>query len=168
MSRPFILTSVSKHSRAARRGLVAEGNEATELLKLPAVDNGVKKSIIRSTINNEHLLQKKMENSRIRKSNKKKTSTLKNKIERNEKLGGVLATKIEQSIARAKYVQSARRADWDRINKNIAVKETPAEKPKENNEEESDEEYVKNFYKDTTQADYKANNKFALLDEEEA
>ncbi|ODV79007.1 uncharacterized protein CANTADRAFT_26088 [Suhomyces tanzawaensis NRRL Y-17324] len=172
---------ISKHSRAARRGEVDEGIK--ELEKLPkAESDGVKKSIIRTTIKNENLLNAKMESSRVKK-NKKKTNSLKHRLERSDKLSGVLSTKIEQSIARAKYVQNARKAGWDQINKNIK-NELIDEKRREIElsgkaplteqelEQEAEDEYVKNFYQDDEQEEevkpQNPANKFALLEETEA
>lgn len=161
--------------------------EASSLASIPKPENDdVKKSIIRTTIKNENLLAKKMENSKIRKSNKKKTSALKHKVERSDKLTGVLATKIEQSIARAKYVQNARKSGWEQINKTITIKNDMAEEIKsasvepektvEEIEKDAEDEYVRQFYgndatneeKDDVSVRPTSNNRFALLDEAEA
>ncbi|KAK6459385.1 Alb1-domain-containing protein [Scheffersomyces xylosifermentans] len=180
---------VSKRSRAARRGLIDDEGEARDLSNLPKSESDdVKKSIIRTTIKNENLLQKKMENSKVKKTmNKKKTNSLKHKLERSDKLSGVLSTKIEQSIARAKYVQSSRKAGWDLINKTITIKNnmveennstpTTTEKTEEEMEQDAEDEYVKNFFdgekeesKDEEDKPVRPNsaNAFALLEETEA
>lgn len=80
----------------------------------------MRKSIIRTAIKNENLLAKKMESLRVKK-NTKKTSSLKHKLQRSSKLDGVLGTKIEQSIARARFVQGSRKAGWEQINKSLTV-----------------------------------------------
>lgn len=121
-----------------------------------------------------------MESSRIRKGNIKKTATLKRKLERSDKLGGVLATKIEQSIARAKYVQSARKATWTKIDQealegiattNIVNLVKPVEKPEKDLEKEEEDGYVKEFYADEEKKEDSppnlSNNRFALLEVEE-
>lgn len=145
-------------------------------------NSDVRKSIIRTTIKNENLLAKKMENDAIRKkSNKRKTSALKHKLDRNLKLDGVLASKIQQSIDRAKYVQTARKLGWDQINKGLNVRLVEdlkkQDKPKLEEEMEMDEEdaYVEEFFKDTKPEEEEAQkapkpdqNAFALLEETEA
>lgn len=172
---------MSKHSRAARRGLIEDEGEAKELASIPKAESSdVKKSIIRTTIKNENLLAKKMENSKIRKSkaSTKKTNTLKKKIDRSDKLSGVLSTKIEQSIARAKYVQSARKANWSQIDKsalegmsvNISALEKPKPKTEAELEKEEEDAYVADFYNDETTeqpALVTSNNRFAVLAIEE-
>ncbi|CAX42251.1 uncharacterized protein, putative [Candida dubliniensis CD36] len=180
---------ISKHSRAARRGLIDTdtNNEAKSLESIPREKSDVKKSIIRTTIKNENLLNKKLELSKIKKStNKKKTSALKHKLERSDKLSGVLATKIDQSIARAKYVQNARKSGWDKTNQNITLENHLAEelksasglgeKKKELTQEELDkieeDEYVKSIFAKKEEQQEKetpnsslGNNRFALLND---
>ncbi|KAF6071403.1 hypothetical protein MEM_03648 [Candida albicans L26] len=157
---------ISKHSRAARRGLIDTdtSNEAKSLESIPREKSDVKKSIIRTTIKNENLLNKKLELSKIKKSTtKKKTSALKHKLERSDKISGILATKIDQSIARAKYIQNARKSGWDKTNQSITLENHLAqelksasglgdeeEKKKELTQEELDkieeDEYVKSIF----------------------
>ncbi|ODV65116.1 hypothetical protein HYPBUDRAFT_153996 [Hyphopichia burtonii NRRL Y-1933] len=177
---------VSKHSRAARRGLEDDvSHEAKELSSIPKEENSdVKKSIIRTTIKNENLLNKKIENKRIKKLNRKSTSSLKHKTERSSKIEGILNHKIQQSMERAKYVQNARKSGWERINKDIQIKndvhDELNEQPKITQEQEDQMEedaYVEDFYKDGCE-DHKdgsedhelpsSANKFALLEETEA
>lgn len=162
---------ISKHSRAARRGLIRDVGEARDLELVPKVDGGeIKKTIIRNTISNENLLNRKMENSRIRKHNKKKTSALVHKVERNQKLGGVLITKIEQSITRARYIQGLRKAGWDQINKSIVIKNHLKE---EDNAEDNEWEDIEDGddIEDESKVDgevsapiFASANKYALLD----
>ncbi|EGW35645.1 uncharacterized protein SPAPADRAFT_48619 [Spathaspora passalidarum NRRL Y-27907] len=178
---------ISKHSRAARRGEIEFTNEEKSLETVPKAEPDLKKTIIRTTIKNENLLAKKMENSRVRKhQNKKKTSSLKHKVERNEKLSGVLSGKIENSIKRAKYVQSTRKAGWDQINKSIVVNDSAVlnilddddddvtpEKTQEQIEREEEDEYVRQFYEGDSEKTEEPKiassaNRFALLDEAEA
>lgn len=163
-------------------------DEAKDLASLPKPESDdVKKSIIRTTIKNEGLLNKKMENQRIKKMNRKKTNSLKHRLERSNKVDGVLSTKIEQSIARAKYVQNSRKAAWDQINKGISItnglveNEEPSEKSEEQIEKEKEDAYVQQFFEgdndkqeqitndDTSsKPDTKNMNRFALLEESEA
>lgn len=154
--------------------------EAKTLASVPKLaSNDVRDSIIRTTIKNENLLARKMENDAIRKkSNKKKTSALKHKLGRTEKLDGVLATKIQQSIERAKYVQTARKLGWDQINKSISIKpaeKTTEEKPKLEEEIQMEEEdaYVEKFFERSKPEKEEAASKpdkniFAMLEEAEA
>lgn len=108
---------VLKRSRAARRGLLEEG-DGKDLHKLPRAEpQAVKKSIIRTTIKNENLLARKMEALKIKK-NKKPTKSLRSQTVDKQ---GVLLAKIAQSIARAKMVQNARKAGWDQINRAAKV-----------------------------------------------
>ncbi|RLV91438.1 Shuttling pre-60S factor ECM1 [Spathaspora sp. JA1] len=175
---------ISKRSRAARRGEFELTSEEKSLESVPKAEPDLKKHIIRTTIKNENLLAKKMENSKVRKNqNKKKTSSLKHKLERNEKLGGVLSGKIENSIKRAKYVQATRKAGWDQINKSIVVSvpkpeyvlnEGDVEKTQEQIEREEEDEYVRQFYEGdsdkpkSSPTSSSSANRFALLDEAEA
>lgn len=176
-----LLTVVSKHSRAARRGEIDEGGEARLLESLPKENDGVKKSIIRTSIKNENLLAKKMENLKIRKANRKKTSALKHKLERSSKVDGVLQSKIEQSIARAKYVQTARKSGWEQINSKIdisgASEEALKKKSAKEIEREEEDAYVDQFFKSDEEKDDGSNQKvpvtnqgnvFAALEETEA
>lgn len=123
-----------------------------------------------------------MEMDKIRKrGNKKKTSAFKSKNDRGVRVEGVLATKIQQSIERAKYVQSARKAGWEQINKSINIQNLEAAEPVKTQaqiEKDEEDEYVKQFYMesgDTAEADKEekpaakaSGNVFALLDEAEA
>lgn len=146
-------------------------------------NNDVKKSIIRTTIKNENLLARKMEMDKIRKKgNKKLNNALKHKSDRGTKVEGILATKIQQSIDRAKFVQHARKSGWDQINKSINIRpstlenEEPA-KTQAQIEQEQEDEYVRQFYTNDSEPKEeekkkvdqpKNGNVFALLDEAEA
>lgn len=150
--------------------------------KIAKTENSdVKKSIIRTTIKNENLLARKMELDKVRKrGNKKKTSTLKHKNDRGVNVEGILATKIQQSIDRAKYVQSARKAGWDQINKSITIKSVGGEsqeptKTQAQIDRDEEDEYVKQFYANTSEPQVEkpaptpsSGNVFALLEEAEA
>lgn len=122
-----------------------------------------------------------MENLRIRKANKRKTSALKHKLDRSSKLDGVLQSKIEQSITRAKYVQGARKAGWDQINSGISILNANIdEKPQKTDaqiEREEEDAYVDQFFKDDEETEDSENaavlatssgNVFAALEETEA
>lgn len=171
--------TVSKHSRAARRGEVSLDGEKL-LQNLPKAENDdVKKSIIRTTIKNENLLAKKMEMEKIKKKgNKKKTSAFKSTHEKGIRVEGVLASKIQQSIERARYVQTARKSGWDQINKTIQIKNDLVEKmpeiaepTEEQTEQQEEDDYVDEFYNNEKKVEEKpkvAKNAFALLEETEA
>lgn len=159
---------VSKHSRAARRGEVIEpsGLESTKLAASTSTENdGVRKSIIRTQIKNENLLNKKLESSKVRKLKlKKKSSAIKHKLERSDKLQGILSSKIDASIQRAKYVQSARKANWDKINSSIEIRNHILDELKQDSspkkeltqeeiEKMEEDEYVRKFYEDDENVD---------------
>lgn len=104
---------------------------------------------------------------------KKKNNAIRSRLERSDKLAGVLGSKIEQSIARARYVQSSRKAGWDQINKNINIRPTAKEKTEEELKAEEEDEAVKEFFEGAEeqaeiQKKQKVINAFALLDEAEA
>lgn len=122
---------------------------------LRAESDELKKSIIRTTIKHENLLAKKMEKAKTCKNFKKKlNNSLRHKADRSTKVEGVLATKIQQSIERAKYIQMTRKAGWDQINRTINVKlsvdlkEKVPEKTQNDVDLNTDDEYAKNFYAD--------------------
>lgn len=115
-------------------------------------NNDVKNSIIRTTIKNENLLAQKMEKDKVRKNNSKKlNNSLRAKTDRSAKVEGVLATKIQQSIDRARFVQGMRKAGWDHINKTINVamekegKEQNDKNAAEQGEKDAKEEYIRYF-----------------------
>lgn len=185
-----LLTPVSKHSRAARRGEINVDGVAKLLERIAKTESiDVKKSIIRTTIKNENLLARKMELDKVKKrGNKKNNSAIKYKNDRGIKVEGILATKIQQSIDRARFVQNARKSGWEQINKTINIETTSGnfEEPVKTQaqiEKEEEDEYVKQLYTDTgkdgemekeevKKEEVKANglkgNVFALLDETEA
>lgn len=172
--------SVSKRSRAARRGLIEEAaGEVKDLENVPKVNDDVKSSIIRTTIKNENLLNKKMEKKQLSKINKKKNNALKFKKDRSEKVAGILGEKIEQSISRAKYVQNSRKSGWDQINKSIKIRQSTytstEEGPSTDDIEKAEEDaYVAEFFgEDNKVSSNKAKiqqnaNAFSLLEEKEA
>ena len=127
----------------------------------------MKASIIRTTIKNENLLEKKMEKKAALKISKKNNAAIRSKKERQEKLEGVLGSKIEQSIARARYVQNARKAGWEHINSSITINNDLIEKTteKEIKKKEEDEYVAALFNKPKPKAPA---NKFSLLEESEA
>ncbi|KAI3406695.2 ECM1 [Candida oxycetoniae] len=183
---------ISKHSRAARRGQVPQ-EQPVSVPKQSLENDGVRKSIIRTQIKNENLLSKKLESSKIHKqSNKKKTSSLKNKLIKSDKLQGVLSSKIEASIARAKYVQNSRKSNWDKTNSNIQIRNHMVDELNNNAaqskqgdnkkltemeiEKLEEDEYVRKFYEDENEnvegdKDAKiknqllSKNRFAALDD---
>lgn len=113
-----------------------------------------------------------MENQKIKKGNKRKTNSLKHKLERNDKLSGVLTHKIQQSIDRAKYVQNARKSGWDRINSNIEIKNHNSEEPTPEKtvaqvEQEEEDAYVDEMFgRESKPKSSTPVNRFALLEEE--
>lgn len=139
----------------------------------------VKKNIIRTTIKNENLLQKKLENQRIKKINKRKSNAKRQKAERSSKHDGILKSKIEQSISRARYIQSSRRSNWDQINDSLRNLQKPGEEQSDTGDKEIEEEdeYVKQFFNGNDQVNEQdkqnierssKQNKFSLLEEAEA
>ncbi|KAI5968064.1 ECM1 [Candida theae] len=189
---------ISKRSRAARRGEVNDVDAPIihTTTKEAHENDGVRKSIIRTQIKNETLLNKKIEASRIRKQqqqqqhdSKKKSSSstsLKSKIDRSDKLKDILTTKIDASIARAKYVQNARKSNWDKTNASIEIRNhmieeaTKKQLTEDEIEKMEEDEYVRKFYetgddgnidegdKEDREKTLSTSNKFALLDEVEA
>lgn len=118
---------VSKHSRAARRGEIdIVDGKAKDLQHVPRAEKtDTIGPMIRATAKNEELLKNKMEKkslSKLSSSKRNKASniskTTKFKQKRAITLDGRLSAKIEQSINRSRDVQSARKANWDLINKN--------------------------------------------------
>ncbi|WPK26055.1 hypothetical protein PUMCH_003400 [Australozyma saopauloensis] len=134
-----------------------------------------------------------MEKDKIRKkSNKKLNNQLRHKADRSTKVEGVLATKIQQSIERAKFVQTTRKAGWDQINRTLTISSSASDKEKklaveqaeEDMDREAEDQYVKDFYGDseanmtddvgvpekpTTDVleKLKSTNRFALLETED-
>lgn len=134
-----------------------------------------------------------MEKDKIRKkSNKKLNNQLRHKADRSTKVEGVLATKIQQSIERAKFVQTTRKAGWDQINRTLTISASASDKEKklaveqaeEDMDREAEDQYVKDFYGDseanmtddvgvpekpTTDVleKLKSTNRFALLETED-
>lgn len=89
-----------------------------------------------------------------KKAPKKLNQSLKHKAERSSKLEGVLASKVQQSIEKARFVQQARRLGWDQINRNISVSNDLVEKPQDVKpmtdaeiEQMEEDAYVKEFFK---------------------
>lgn len=129
-----------------------------------------------------------MENQKIKKMNKKKTNALKHRLERSNKLDGVLSSKIEQSITRARFVQNSRKSGWDQINKGINLQnglvESHEQKEKSDDQIEKEEEdaYVQQFFEDEPSDKGASNNgnnaakgpseqvvnRFSILEESEA
>lgn len=134
-----------------------------------------------------------MEKDKIRKkSNKKLNNQLRHKADRSTKVEGVLATKIQQSIERAKFVQTTRKAGWDQINRTLTISSSASDKEKklaveqaeEDMDRQAEDQYVKDFYGDseanmtddvgvpekpTTDVleKLKSTNRFALLETED-
>lgn len=144
---------VSKHSRAARRGMINdEVDEAKDLLKVPKLEsNDVKKSIIRTSIKNENLLNKKLDNAKVKKLAKKKNNAIRHKSERFTKLDGVLGNKIDKSMAKARLVHKIRKAGWDKVNGDIDIKNSTIDNTNDNNDDQDqmqqeEDEYVRQFF----------------------
>ena len=136
----------SKHSRAARQGaLDAFEPEVESLSKLPRAENtNLSNILIRTASKNKSLLDAKIAKEKQKKLDKKKTLTDekllkinnaidKQKLVRSLKIIHKLDGKISKSIARAKFVQSTRKAGWDLINKKITQSIVTAEVPKQKN-----------------------------------
>lgn len=111
-----------------------------------------------------------------------KSKASKHRLERSDKLEGVLGTKIERSIQRAKFIQNARKNDWNTINKSINLDSklneisTEPEKSQEQLEKEEDEAYLNQFFdgdsskseSSGSKKENKKTNKFNVLEETEA
>ncbi|QLQ81750.1 hypothetical protein HG537_0F05120 [Torulaspora globosa] len=119
---------VSKHSRAARRG-IDEEPESKALAELPRAEKTDLTNILtRTAAKNEALLEAKLRNKNKNKVSKKRlkekldTSVVgadKERFERALNVANRLDGKIARSVSRAKYVQNARKAGWDSTNQQI-------------------------------------------------
>lgn len=128
---------VSKHSRAARRGL-NEGPESKSLAQLPRAEKTDLTNILtRTAAKNEALLEAKLHKKNKNKVGKKSLksklsdsvlSTEKERFERALNIANRLDGKIAKSVSRAKYVQNARKAGWDTTNEQIRKEITVTEK----------------------------------------
>ncbi|EDO15759.1 hypothetical protein Kpol_1049p17 [Vanderwaltozyma polyspora DSM 70294] len=159
---------VTKNSRAARRGLTEvfepEANSLSELPRAQKTD--LTNILVRTAAKNEALLDAKIGKKRAKKSgiNKKalelkltETETLieKQKLQRALNITNRLDGKIAKSVARAKYVQKARKAGWETTNQlirneltinNDEVKATTKEKTEDNTSTvEAMEEHVETY-----------------------
>lgn len=139
---------ISKHSRAARRSEIETEPEAASLKALPRAEKtDLANILIRTAAKNEALLDAKIQKKQDRKKmfkqqNTKKAlesrlqnalnNTDKNRLEHALNITNRLDGKISKSIARAKYVQNSRKANWDQINDLL--------KPKSNNDAKSTKE----------------------------
>lgn len=132
-------------------------------------------------------MNKKIENQKVKKYNKKKTSSLKHRLDRSVKVEGVLSHKIQESLKRAKYVQNARKSGWEQINKNIDIQNNlsefeiaETEKTQEQLDQEDEDAYVADVFSNDNKSNDVNNdnksqnenknyiNKFALLEEIDA
>ncbi|CUS20856.1 LAQU0S01e16160g1_1 [Lachancea quebecensis] len=118
---------ISKHSRAARR-LEVEDVEAQTLAKLPRAQNlDLTNKLIRTASKNEQLLEAKMrkkEGTGKRVGKKPIAKGLpenldKERLERALNITSRLDGKVQKAKSRAKYVQNARKAGWERTNESI-------------------------------------------------
>lgn len=132
-----------------------EVDEAKDLLKVPKLEsNDVKKSIIRTSIKNENLLNKKLDNAKVKKLAKKKNNAIRHKSERFTKLDGVLGNKIDKSMAKARLVHKIRKAGWDKVNGDININNSTVDNTNKDNHNDQDQmqqeedEYVRQFFED--------------------
>lgn len=132
-----------------------EVDEAKDLLKVPKLEsNDVKKSIIRTSIKNENLLNKKLDNAKVKKLAKKKNNAIRHKSERFTKLDGVLGNKIDKSMAKARLVHKIRKAGWDKVNGDININNSTIDNTNNDNNNDQDQmqqeedEYVRQFFED--------------------
>lgn len=171
--------AISKRSRAARR-LEVEEPEAQSLANLPRSDKtDFASSLIRTANKNEQLLEAKLnKRKKYGKVNKNPSSSLlggKDKLQRALNITSRLDGKIQKSISRAKYVQSARKAGWEATNliirKEFQGKEGDSgiEKMKESELDKMDDgeeiEPYDSAQPETAEAN-KLANAFAALDDE--
>ncbi|CCH44988.1 hypothetical protein BN7_4567 [Wickerhamomyces ciferrii] len=178
-------TPVSKHSRAARRNEIDDG-EVKSLSSLPRAEKtDLTSAIIRATTKkNEDLLNDKMKKkekpSSITKDLNQKakdqlTNLNKSKMEKAIMQSDILQDKILKSKQRSKYVQTARKQNWDAINQAALAekarldqegKETKAETPQDEDEDAMEEE--EDFFNEGKQEPQQApqRNVFDLLNDE--
>ncbi|EGV64285.1 60S ribosomal protein subunit export [Yamadazyma tenuis] len=165
--------SISKHSRAARRG-EAESHEAKELQKVAKQESEVKKSIIRNSILSENLLAKKLESKRNKKN--KVAKNVAGSRARTSNMNGILSAKIQNSVARYNFIKTNRKSGWDKINDDIRRSSNVTENTstsKSVNQQEEEDEYVKQFFEgsgvniadETKATPNPRSNMFALLEE---
>lgn len=119
---------VSKHSRAARRG-IDEEPESKSLSQLPRAEKTDLTNILtRTAAKNEALLEAKLHRKTKNKVGKKSlkgkldssvVTADKERFERALNIANRLDGKIARSVSRAKYVQNARKAGWDSTNQQI-------------------------------------------------
>ncbi|SMN18755.1 similar to Saccharomyces cerevisiae YAL059W ECM1 Pre-ribosomal factor involved in 60S ribosomal protein subunit export [Maudiozyma saulgeensis] len=176
---------ISKHSRAARRSEFEIDSGVKDLESLPRAEKtDLSNILIRTAAKNEALLDAKIQKKQDRKKffrekytkktlEKKLQEALNNddkeRLEHALNITNRLDGKVSRSIARAKYVQSSRKANWDQTNEIIKRKLNnasildKAQTKKNNNEDEElddepfDEEDEKKIQKNTPQ------NMFGLL-----
>lgn len=119
-----MVKKISKHSRTAKRRGENLLNKET-LSDLPIIyKTDLANALIRTASKNEALLEAKLNKKRKNKKVNKiiKTEAVdikKGKLEHALNITSKLTDKIEKSILRAKYVQSARKAGWESTNSSI-------------------------------------------------
>ncbi|CAB4257036.1 similar to Saccharomyces cerevisiae YAL059W ECM1 Pre-ribosomal factor involved in 60S ribosomal protein subunit export [Maudiozyma barnettii] len=129
---------ISKHSRAARRSELEIDTEVKSLENLPRAEKtDLSNILIRTAAKNEALLDAKIQKKQDRKKFFKEKYTKKalenkllaalnnedkDRLEHALNITNRLDGKVSKSIARAKYVQNSRKANWDQTNKVIKRK----------------------------------------------
>lgn len=149
---------ISKHSRAARRSEIELEPEAKSLESLPRAEKtDLSNILIRTAAKNEALLDAKIQKKQDRKKmfkqqNTKKAleSRLQNALNNSDKdrlehalnITNRLDGKISKSIARAKYVQNSRKANWDQINDLLKTNHNNIKDAKSNKEKDDMDEDI--------------------------
>lgn len=126
---------ISKNSRAARRSEIDIDSEIKSLESIPRAEKtDLTNILIRTAAKNEALLDAKIQKKQDRKKHfkdkytkkalEKKLLTAMNnddkeRLEHALNITNILDGKVSKSIARAKYVQNSRKANWDQTNEII-------------------------------------------------
>lgn len=180
---------ISKHSRAARRSEIEIGLEAKSLEQLPRAEKtDLANILIRTAARNEALLDAKILKKQDRKKHFKRQTTKKalesrllnannnsdkDRLEHALNLTNRLDGKISKSIARAKYIQNSRKANWDQTNE--IIKRNLNILPSSNESNTADKEEINDDIEDEiedeiyssdnkkTKDDRKSENMFSLL-----
>ena len=151
---------ISKNSRAARRSEIELESEISALENIPRAEKtDLTNILIRTAAKNEALLDAKIQKKQDRKKHFKEKYTKKalekklmtalnnddkERLEHALNITNILDGKVSKSIARAKYVQNSRKANWDQTNelikRNLSTKIDVNKTEQERKEEKKDEE----------------------------
>lgn len=118
-----MVKKISRRSRLARRNEIQEIGDKS-LISIPrASKTDIANILIRTEAKNEALMNGKIHKSKNKGRVRKKTSINnsftfmgKKRLERALNSASKLDGKIEKSVTRAKYIQTARKSDWNTTN----------------------------------------------------